>query len=124
MFTRTSPSTGQGSPRVTGFYDKDSGSIMYVAVDEATKQAALIDIVLDFDPAHARTRTDSAQEVLDYVRDEGLTVAWILDTHPHADHRPHQRHDDPERDRGIVVVRQTIPTGLDVAVHRTADDEG
>lgn len=86
MFTRTSPSTGQGSPRVTGFYDKDSGSIMYVAVDEATKQAALIDIVLDFDPAHARTRTDSAQEVLDYVRDEGLTVAWILDTHPHADH--------------------------------------
>jgi glyoxylase-like metal-dependent hydrolase (beta-lactamase superfamily II) len=86
MFTRTSPSTGPGSPRVTGFYDKDSGSIMYVAVDEATKQAALIDIVLDFDPAHARTRTDSAQEVLDYVRDEGLTVAWILDTHPHADH--------------------------------------
>ena len=86
MFTRTSPSTGPGSPRVTGFYDKDSGSIMYVAVDEATKQAALIDIVLDFDPAHARTRTDSAQEVLDYVRDEGLTVAWVLDTHPHADH--------------------------------------
>lgn len=86
MFTRTSPSTGPGSPRVTGFYDKDSGSIMYVAVDEATKQAALIDVVLDFDPAHARTRTDSAQEVLDYVRDEGLTVAWILDTHPHADH--------------------------------------
>jgi glyoxylase-like metal-dependent hydrolase (beta-lactamase superfamily II) len=86
MFTRTSPSNGPGSPEVTGFYDPDTGSIMYVAADPATKQAALIDVVLDFDPAHGRTRTDSAQEVLDHVRDKGLTVAWILDTHPHADH--------------------------------------
>ncbi len=86
MFTRTSPSTGPNSPRVTGFYDPDTGSIQYVAVDEATKKAALIDVVLDFDPAHGRTRTDSAQVVLDYVRDEGLTVEWVLDTHPHADH--------------------------------------
>ncbi|SFP33951.1 MBL fold metallo-hydrolase [Tranquillimonas alkanivorans] len=86
MFTRTSPSTGPGSPRVTGFYEADSGSIQYVVVDEATKKAALIDVVLDFDPEHGRTRTDSAQEVLDYVRDEGLEVQWVLDTHPHADH--------------------------------------
>lgn len=86
MFTRTSPSTGPKSPQVTGFYDGDTGSIMYVAADPATKQAALIDVVLDFDPAHARTRTDSAQEVLDFVKAEGLTVQWVLDTHPHADH--------------------------------------
>ena len=86
MFTRTSPSTGPGSPDVTGFYDPDTGSIMYVAADPATKKAALIDVVLDFDPAHGRTRTDSAQEVLDHVRENGLTVTWILDTHPHADH--------------------------------------
>ncbi|MBV0913311.1 MBL fold metallo-hydrolase [Anianabacter salinae] len=86
MFSRISPSTGPHSPRVAGFYDKDTGSIMYVAVDEATKEAALIDVVLDFDPAHGRTRTDSAAEVLEYVRTEGLTVKWVLDTHPHADH--------------------------------------
>jgi glyoxylase-like metal-dependent hydrolase (beta-lactamase superfamily II) len=86
MFTRTSPSTGSGSPEVTGFYDPDTGSIMYVAADPATKKAALIDVVLDFDPEHGRTRTDSAQEVLDFVRDQGLTVEWVLDTHPHADH--------------------------------------
>lgn len=86
MFTRTSPSTGPGSPRVTGFYDAASGSVQYLAVDEATKEAALIDVVLDFDPAHGRTRTDSAQEILDHVRAEGLKVVWILDTHPHADH--------------------------------------
>ncbi|MFD1509226.1 MBL fold metallo-hydrolase [Lacimonas salitolerans] len=86
MFTRTSPSTGPKSPEVTGFYDPDTGSIMYVAADPATKKAALIDVVLDFDPAHARTRTDSAQEVLDFVAAQGLTVQWVLDTHPHADH--------------------------------------
>ncbi|GGB05018.1 MBL fold metallo-hydrolase [Allosediminivita pacifica] len=86
MFTRTSPSTGKGSPEVTGFYDPDTGSIMYVATDPATRKAALIDVVLDFDPAHGRTRTDSAQEVLDFVKAQGLTVEWVLDTHPHADH--------------------------------------
>ena len=86
MFTRTSPSTGKGSPEVTGFYDPDTGSIMYVAADPATRKAALIDVVLDFDPAFGRTRTDSAQEVLDFVKAQGLTVEWVLDTHPHADH--------------------------------------
>lgn len=86
MFSRTSPSTGPASPEVTGFYDPATGSIMYVAADPATKKAALIDVVLDFDPAHGRTRTDSAQEVLDFVAAQGLTVEWILDTHPHADH--------------------------------------
>jgi len=86
MFTRISPSKGPGSPRVAGFHDPATGSIQYVAVDETTRKAALIDIVLDFDPAHARTSTASAQAALDYVKAEGLSVEWILDTHPHADH--------------------------------------
>ncbi|SFB04196.1 Glyoxylase, beta-lactamase superfamily II [Poseidonocella pacifica] len=86
MFTATSPSTGPGSPRVVGFYEEASGSIQYVVVDEATKKAAVVDVVLDFDPAHGRTRTDSAQYILDYIRAEGLEVEWVLDTHPHADH--------------------------------------
>lgn len=86
MFKNTSPSSGPGSPRVTGFYEKETGSIQYVVVDEATKKAALVDVVLDFDPGSATTRTDSAQEILDFVKSEGLTVEWILDTHPHADH--------------------------------------
>jgi glyoxylase-like metal-dependent hydrolase (beta-lactamase superfamily II) len=86
MFTRTSASTGPGSPEVTGFYDPDTGSVMYVAADPATGKAALIDVVLDFDPAHGRTRTDSAEAVLAFVRDKGLSVEWVLDTHPHADH--------------------------------------
>ncbi|NHQ73888.1 MBL fold metallo-hydrolase [Roseovarius gahaiensis] len=86
MFNRTSPSTGAQSPTVTGFHDPATGSIQYVAVDPTTKKAALIDVVLDFDPASGRTSTDSAQAVLDFVQQQGLTVEWILDTHPHADH--------------------------------------
>lgn len=86
MFHRTSPSRGANSPDVTGFHDPATGSIQYVVSDPATKQAALIDTVLDFDPAHARTGTASAQAALDFVADKGLTVAWVLDTHPHADH--------------------------------------
>lgn len=86
MFTRESPSSGPASPRVVGFHDDASGSCQFVAIDEGTRKAALIDVVLDFDPAHGRTRTDSAAEILDFVRAEGLEVAWILDTHPHADH--------------------------------------
>jgi len=86
MFSNTSPSKGPGSPDVTGFYDKASGSIQYVVADPATKKAALIDVVQDFDPAEARTRHDSAREILDFVANAGLEIDWVLDTHPHADH--------------------------------------
>ncbi len=86
MFTRTSHSNGPTSPRVDGFYDPATGSVQYVASDPDTKEAALIDIVQDFDPASARSSFHSAQTALDFVRENGLTVTWILDTHPHADH--------------------------------------
>lgn len=86
MYSRTSPSQGESSPRVTGFYEPDTGSVQYVVVDERTKKAALIDVVLDFDPRSAATATRSAQAILDYVAQEGLEVEWVLDTHPHADH--------------------------------------
>lgn len=86
MTMRTSPSRGPGSAEVTGFYEPDTGSIQYVAADPATKRAGLIDVVWNFDPKSARTSTASADEILEFVAKEGLTVDWILDTHPHADH--------------------------------------
>lgn len=86
MFTRTSPSTGSGSPRVDGFYDEVTGSVMYVVSDPETGKAALIDVVRDFDTNAARLSSESADDILEFVSREGLEVAWILDTHPHADH--------------------------------------
>lgn len=86
MLHRTSPSRGPGSPRVTGFYEPDTGSCQYLCVDEATGTAGLIDVVQEFDPAHAETRFDSAAWALERIAAQGLRLEWILDTHPHADH--------------------------------------
>jgi glyoxylase-like metal-dependent hydrolase (beta-lactamase superfamily II) len=86
MTTRHSPSLGRNSPDVWGLYEPDTGSIQYVCACPRTRRAALIDVVLNYDPASASTSTESAEEVLDIVRREGLEVEWVLDTHPHADH--------------------------------------
>jgi uncharacterized protein (TIGR01244 family) len=74
------------TPRVRGFHDARTGSIQYVVTDPATRACAIIDPVLDFDEKSGATATVHADAILDYVRAEGLTVEWILDTHPHADH--------------------------------------
>jgi glyoxylase-like metal-dependent hydrolase (beta-lactamase superfamily II) len=73
-------------PTVTPFLHTDSCTWTYVVVDEATRQAAIVDPVLDFDPKSGRTSTTSAQQVLDHIREQALDVRWILDTHAHADH--------------------------------------
>ena len=84
--TRRSPSRGSGSPDVWGVHEPATGSVQYVLACPATRRAALIDVVRDFDPAAARTGTRSAEFVLGLVEREGLDVEWVLDTHPHADH--------------------------------------
>lgn len=71
---------------VASFYDEKTGSFQYVITDKATRSAAVIDPVLDFDEKAAATSTTNADKILEYVRAEKLQVVWILDTHPHADH--------------------------------------
>lgn len=83
---QTSRSRGPQSPVVTGFYEPDTGSIQYLVADPGSRKAAIIDPVWNFDPRNARTSTRSADEILQYVGANGMTVEWILDTHPHADH--------------------------------------
>jgi len=73
-------------PDVMGFYDAPTGSIQYVVTDPTTRKCAIIDPVLDFDPRSGTTRTTSADQLLRYIEAHGLTLEWILDTHPHADH--------------------------------------
>ena len=75
-----------GKPLVKGFFDKRTFSIQYVVTDPATKACAIIDPVLDYDEKSGATATRNADALLEYVRQEGLQVEWILDTHPHADH--------------------------------------
>ena len=73
-------------PVVTGFYHEESNSIAYVAADPATGCCAIIDPVLDFDRACRGIHTTFADRLVAFVLQHGLTVEWILDTHPHADH--------------------------------------
>ncbi|KAB2662106.1 TIGR01244 family phosphatase [Brucella tritici] len=73
-------------PRVKGFFDKRTSSVQYVVSDPATGMCAIVDPVLDFDEKSGSTATINADAILDYVRENSLTVEWILDTHPHADH--------------------------------------
>lgn len=81
-----SPSTGAGSPEVAGFFDPRTFSIQYVVSDPATGKCAIIDPVYDFDEKSGATASHHADELLAYIKEKGLEVEWILDTHPHADH--------------------------------------
>ena len=74
------------APEVKSFFDPDTFTVSYVVSDPATKHAAVIDSVLDYCAASGRTKTRSADAVIDYVRKAGLTIDWILETHVHADH--------------------------------------
>ena len=73
-------------PMVNGFYHADTSSIAYVVTDPATRRCAIIDPVLDFDRAYRGTHTAFADQLVTFVREQGLAVDWVLDTHPHADH--------------------------------------
>jgi glyoxylase-like metal-dependent hydrolase (beta-lactamase superfamily II) len=74
------------SPHVHPFHHTDTGTWSYVVADPATAQAAIIDPVLDFDARSGRVTHASAQKLLDCVREHGVQVRWLLETHAHADH--------------------------------------
>lgn len=74
------------SPDVRGFFDPATHTVTYLVSDPATGQAAIIDPVLDFDAASARTSTRSIDAVMAALRSEGLKLALVLETHAHADH--------------------------------------
>ncbi|MFO1069553.1 MAG: MBL fold metallo-hydrolase [Geminicoccaceae bacterium] len=73
-------------PDVKAFFDEATFTVSYVVADPATKTCAIVDSVLDYDPASGRTARHSADAIIAHVRKEGLEVAWILETHVHADH--------------------------------------
>ncbi len=74
------------SVHIESFFDKVTGTVSYVLADTATQQAAVIDPVLDFDPKSGTLTSASSDRIVDYVREQGWQVQWILETHAHADH--------------------------------------
>jgi glyoxylase-like metal-dependent hydrolase (beta-lactamase superfamily II) len=76
----------QSHPVVAAFFEPRTFSIQYVVADPDTKRCAIIDPVLDYDEKSGSVATRSADAILEYIRANGYTLEWILDTHPHADH--------------------------------------
>jgi glyoxylase-like metal-dependent hydrolase (beta-lactamase superfamily II) len=85
-FPQSTPDRSTARPSVDAFFDKRTCSVQYVVSDPATGRCALIDPVLDYDEKSGSVATKSADALLARVKEQGLTVEWILDTHPHADH--------------------------------------
>ena len=76
----------QVAPEITAFFDQETFTVTYLVADPSTKECAIIDSVLDYDAHMGRTRTDSADKVVEQVLNQGLTLKWLLETHVHADH--------------------------------------
>ena len=72
--------------QVKAFFDPATWTVSYVVFDAPGGHCALVDSVLDYDPKSGRTRTDSADQLIAFVREQNLMVDWILETHAHADH--------------------------------------
>lgn len=72
--------------QVKAFFHEPTFTLTYVVYDAVSRDAVVIDPVLDFDPLTWRTSTTSADQIMSFVHAHGLRVHWILDTHAHADH--------------------------------------
>ena len=72
--------------QVKEFFDKNTWTLTYVVWDEKTKDAIVIDPVMDYDPASSKTSEDSANVVIHFIQSKALNLHYILETHAHADH--------------------------------------
>lgn len=71
---------------VQEFFHEDTYTYSYVVSDPATKKAAVIDSVLDYDAAAGRTSTETVDSIIAYIKENNFEVEWLLETHIHADH--------------------------------------
>lgn len=74
------------SARIQAFFDEPTHTVSYLVSDPQTRQAAIIDPVLDYDHPSGKASVESAERLLQAVQAQGLKVVWILETHAHADH--------------------------------------
>jgi glyoxylase-like metal-dependent hydrolase (beta-lactamase superfamily II) len=100
-------------PDVKMFFDEPTFTFSYVVSDPATKKAAIVDSVLNYDPKSGRTSKEGADAIIAFIREQGLHVQWILETHVHADHlsaAPYLK----EQVGGTLAIGSNIKTVQDV----------
>lgn len=94
---------------IKAFFDDATNTVSYVVHDPASKRAAIIDSVLDYDPAAGRTSFASADKIIAFVKEHDLAIDWLLETHAHADHlsaAPHLQ----EKLGGQIAIGEHIVT--------------
>jgi glyoxylase-like metal-dependent hydrolase (beta-lactamase superfamily II) len=102
------------APQVTSFLHGPTSTWSHVVVDPATRAAAIIDPVLDYDWRSARTSTASVERIIEHCKAQALDVRWILETHAHADHLSAAQHLHEQLGgeiaigRGILRVQRTF----------------
>jgi len=74
------------APQISAFFDEPTNTVSYLVADPETRAAAVIDPVLDYDPASGSASTRSAEKILVAADEQGLSIGLVLETHPHADH--------------------------------------
>lgn len=96
------------SPQIQAFFDPATWTVSYVVFDEPGGSCAIIDPVLDYEPKSARISTSSADKLIASIRNRRLDVAWILETHAHADHLS-SAHYLREKLGGRIAISHEIP---------------
>lgn len=109
-------------PHVQAFFDPATFTASYVVHDPATLTAAIIDPVLDFSPRNARTSTRSADALLGHIEAKGLKLAWLLETHAHADHLSASHYLHGKTGAPIVIGARIVKVQEAFAALFEADD--
>lgn len=73
-------------PKVTGFFDEGSNTISYVVQDPESHACAIVDAVMEFDLSAGHLTFDGADKIIAHIRERGLKLEWLIETHVHADH--------------------------------------
>lgn len=110
-------------PIVRTFFDPDTFTATHVVHDPATLRAAIVDPVRDFNQPSGRTSHASSDQVIAYVREQGLTVDWLLETHAHADHLSDAPYLQQELGGTLVIGRNIVTVqGVFAGIFNEGDD--
>lgn len=97
-----------GKPVIRTFFDEPTFTATHVVHDPVSRRAAIIDSVLDFDQAAGRTSHGSADALIAYVREQDLTIEWLLETHAHADHLSDAPYLQQQLGGTLVIGREIV----------------
>src|SRR5687767_417043 len=114
-------------PDVKAFFDPRTSTLTYVVWDAATRDAVVIDPVLDYSPVGSYTWTESVDLVSGFVREQGLRLHHVLETHAHADHLSGSQLLRRRFDAGVVIgerireVQRTFQRVFELGLHFATD---